>query len=81
MIVGLFMFMVGYSFSLGPIIWLYIPEIVPARLMPWALVMHWITFFILVFLFPVITDNVLNNDPTIVFIFLAIYLLISMVVN
>ena len=80
-IVGLFLFISGYSFSLGPIIWLYIPEIVPSRLVPWALVIHWVTSFMVLFLFPVITDNVLDHDPTIIFIFLASYLLVSMIIN
>jgi hypothetical protein len=43
--------------------------------------MHWVTFFIVVFLFPIITDNLLSEDPALIFIFLGIYLFVSIVVN
>lgn len=80
-LIGLVIFMAAYSFSLGPIIWLYIPEIIDVKQVPSALVMHWVTYFIVVFLFPIITDNVLSENPTLIFIFLGVYLLVSVVVN
>jgi hypothetical protein len=73
--------MAAYSFSLGPVIWMYIPELVDPKVIPWALVTHWLSSALLVFLFPVVTDNLLGEDPSLVFIFFAVYLLISVPLN
>lgn len=38
----IFIFMVFYGLTIGPIVWLYVPEIIPANLVPPATAMNWI---------------------------------------
>ena len=52
-----------------------------AKVIPWALVVHWVSSAFLVFLFPIVTDNLLGSNPMVVFIFFALYLLISIPLN
>ena len=75
------LFMAAFSFSLGPIIWLMIPELIDAKLISWVLVVHWVSSFTLLFLFPIVADDVLDGNPTLIFVFFALYLLVSVVVN
>ena len=53
--VGLFMFMAAFGLSLGPVVWLYIPEIVQPKIIPYSTASNWISASIVIILFPIIT--------------------------
>ena len=59
-IVGLFLFMAVFGLSLGPVVWLYIPEIVQPRIVPFSTATNWIIASIVIILFPILTDNLPN---------------------
>jgi hypothetical protein len=40
-LVMLILYMIVYGISLGPVVWLYVPEIIPAKIVPLATMMNW----------------------------------------
>ena len=52
---GLFMFMFFFGMSLGPVVWLYIPEIVQSKIIPYSTASNWISASLVIILFPIIT--------------------------
>lgn len=74
-LVGLFLFMWVFGISLGPIVWLYIPEIVQPKIVPFSTATNWICASLVIILFPILTDNVLDSNPAILFmIFTCVHL-------
>jgi len=78
---GLFMFMGFFGFSLGPIVWLYIPEIVQPRIVPYSTASNWICAALVIILFPIITDNVLGGNPGVLFAIFTVWCFVSFVFN
>jgi hypothetical protein len=52
--VGLFVFMAFYGLSLGPIVWLYIPEIVQDRVVPISTAVNWLFASVVIILVPIL---------------------------
>lgn len=50
-LLGVFMFF--YGFAIGSVVWLYIPEIVPAKIAPYATSTHWIAETIVIIFVPI----------------------------
>lgn len=59
-LLGLFLYMGVFGISLGPVVWLYIPEIVQPNVVPFSTAANWISCALVISLFPIITKNVLN---------------------
>lgn len=53
-ILGLILFMANFGLTLGPVVWVYLPEIVQSDVMPYATGMNWGTAALIMLLFPVI---------------------------
>lgn len=53
-IIGLILFMADFGLTLGPVVWVYLPEIVQADIMPYATGVNWGTAAFIMLLFPVI---------------------------
>ena len=71
-ICGVFLFMADYGISIGAVSWLYLSEIVQPKFMPVPIAMNWIGASIVVVLFPIVTDNLLDGNPAFLFfIFMA----------
>lgn len=47
-------FMANFGLSLGPIIWLYMPEIVKPAFLPYSTMVNWATSALVILLFPII---------------------------
>ena len=62
--------MIWYGLTIGPVVWLYIPEIVPTKMVPLATIMNWVGCSICVIVCPIITAN-MDNNPYAVFLFLG----------
>jgi len=54
-VVGLFLFMGIFGVSLGPVVWLYIPEIVAPKIVPYSTMVNWVSASSVIILFPIIT--------------------------
>ena len=68
--VGLVVFMANFGLSLGPIVWLYIPEVLEPKFIPFSTGANWATASLITFLFPVI-KNAVGEAP--LFLFYAGY--------
>jgi MFS transporter, SP family, sugar:H+ symporter len=71
----LIIYMIVYGVSLGPVVWLYVPEIIPAKVVPLATMMNWFGTSLCVILTPIITNLNGGNPYPIFFAFGAITLL------
>jgi MFS family permease len=63
-LIGAIVFMINYGCSLGPVVWLYIPEVVPSSMIPLTTAFNWISFSTVVTVFPITTDKLFNGDPS-----------------
>lgn len=80
-LIGLFFYMAVFGLSLGPVVWLYIPEIVQPRIVAYSTTSNWISASLVIILFPIITDNVLDKNPGILFVFFTVWCICSVVFN
>jgi len=80
-LIGLFFYMAVFGLSLGPVVWLYIPEIVQPKIVPYSTASNWISASLVIILFPIITDNILDKNPGILFVFFTIWCAGSVVFN
>ena len=55
--------MIFYGLTVGPVVWLYVPEIIPAKIVPVATFMNWFGCSICIIITPVITDAVGSPYP------------------
>lgn len=80
MIVGLlYVYMLLFGFTLGPIVWMYIPEIVKAKWVPFTTMTNWGVCVITVLLFPILQSAL--GSPLAIFFFLGAYCFAGGVVN
>jgi hypothetical protein len=59
--------MIIYGVSLGPVVWLYVPEIIPANVVPIATMMNWFGCSLCVILTPIVTKMAGNSYPVFFF--------------
>ena len=78
---GLFLYMAVFGLSLGPVVWLYIPEIVQPRIVSYSTAANWISAFTIITFFPIITDSLLDGNPKFLFLFFALWCAVSFVIN
>ena len=78
-IVSLYIFMISFGFTLGPVVWLYIPEIVPARIVPYTTLSNWAGASITIILFPIL-GTAIGSSGYLFFIF-SLWCLLSLGVN
>lgn len=73
--VFLILFNIGYGATLGPIVWLYVPEIIPAKIVPFITMLNWFSASICVIFTPIAIDVNHNNADAVFFCFGGITLL------
>ena len=78
---GSLVYMTMYGFALGTIIWLYIPEVVSPRVLPATTTAVWGVGCLIVVLFPVVNDHLLQTNPALIFFFFALLCLLSFAFN
>lgn len=66
-LVFIMIFMISYGVTIGPAVWLYVPEIIPANLVPPATFMNWFGCSICVIVTPFIVDAVGSPYPVFFF--------------
>lgn len=64
-----------YGISLGPVVWLYVPEIIPAKIVPLATMMNWLGCSISVIFTPIAINANGGNAFPVFFFFGGITLL------
>lgn len=70
--------MLVFNFTAGPVLWGYVPSIVPPKVIPYATFVHWLSVSLMLFLFPVVQQHV---EEMYIFMFLATLSLAALFVN
>jgi len=78
-IVSLYVFMISFGFTLGPVVWLYIPEIVPASIIPYSTLGNWTGASVTIILFPILGTAIGNSGY--LFFFFSVWCLASLFLN
>lgn len=73
--------MANFGLSLGPIVWMYIPEIVAPSFLPYSTMMNWGGSALSILLFPIIKSKLPNENPALMFLFFAIWSGMSYMIN
>jgi hypothetical protein len=81
LLAGVFIFIVDFGLTVGPAMWLYIPEIIQPSKIPYSVTSSWLSGSVIVILFPILTKDYLNNDPKYLFIFTTVWSFASAVIN
>jgi hypothetical protein len=68
-----------FSFTLGPIVWLYMAEIVRPNIIPYGTMINWGGATLVMFLFPIM--NKILGGPGWIFLFNAFLCAISIIIN
>ena len=75
--VVLIFYMVIYGLTIGPVVWMYIPEIIPASVVPFAATINCISSTFCLIISPVLNAN--QGTPFVYFCFGGITLLITLI--
>ncbi|CAM5999325.1 unnamed protein product [Sphagnum balticum] len=70
--VFLIIYMLIFGLTLGPITWLYVPEVIPADIVPFATVNNWVAATIVYTMTPIVVGEFNDNPDVLFFIFTAI---------
>lgn len=80
-LLGLVVFNANFGLTIGPVVWLYIPEIVQPNIVPFSTGMNWLGNSLVVLLFPIIKKALPEENPGYLFCFFGIWCIISTLVN
>jgi hypothetical protein len=80
-LLGLVLFMANFGLSLGPVVWLYIPEVVQPSIIPFSTGINWAGAALVMLLFPIIKKELPNENPSYLFFFFSIWCVVSFVIN
>jgi hypothetical protein len=80
-LIGVALYVMVYGASLGPIGWAYLPEIIPPSTMPYIVACNWISYGLVAFFFPIITEHLLGGNPCLLFLLFACLCLIGCLFN
>ena len=72
-------FMVIYGLTIGPVVWLYVPEILPTRMVPIATIMNWTGCSFCVIVPPIVSS--IMGSPYLIFLILEVVELIFFIPN
>lgn len=73
--------MANFGLTLGPVVWVYLPEIVQPNVLPYATGTNWGTAAFIMLLFPVIKESLPQKNPALLFVFFAFWCVISYFFN
>jgi hypothetical protein len=68
-LVGILLFTMNYGASLGPVVWLYIPEVVSPSTIAYITACNWMANTFVIMVFPIVTQDLFDGNPA--FLFLA----------
>lgn len=77
-LIFIMIFMIIYGVTIGPTVWLYVPEIIPAKFVPTATCMNWIGCSFSILVTPQIIDAT-NSSYPVFFMFGAVTLVFGFI--
>jgi hypothetical protein len=81
LLAGLFVFVIDFGLTIGPVTWIYIPEIVEPAVIPYSTTVNWLAGSVVIILFPILTEDYLGGNPAVLFAFSSVWCLASAVIN
>ena len=79
-IFSVFIYILAFVSTLGPIMWMYFAEVIQPNRVPFAVASNWLSNSMIVIFFPIIRASCGNIDCPPVFLFLAGCVLIALIV-
>ena len=79
--IGMIVFMANFGLSFGPIPWLYIPEIVEPKIIPFSTMTNLIGATICIMVFPLIKNALPEKNPAYLFLMFLIWCFMALFVN
>lgn len=70
---GQFLYNAVYAISVGSLLWIFLPALMQPNLIPVATFMNWVSSAIVLIVFPLIKDELPNQNPGWLFLFFAVY--------
>ena len=77
---GQFMYNAVYAISVGSMLWIFLPALIQPSLIPVASFMNWVSSAIVLIVFPLLKDELPNQNPGWLFVFFAGYTLFCFVI-
>jgi hypothetical protein len=66
---------------MGPVIWIYIAEVVQPSFIPLSTMINFLSVAVVTSVFPIIDKNILDGNPSLIFLFFGVYTLCGYFVN
>ena len=79
--IGMIIFMASFGLTLGPITWLYIPEIAEPNIIPFSTMANLIGATINIMIFPLIKKILPNQNPSYLFLIFLAWCTVSLFIN
>ena len=79
--IGMIVFMAFFGLTLGPIVWLYIPEIVEPKIIPFSTMANLIGATICIMIFPLIKEALPDGNPSYLFLMFFSWCFVALFVN
>lgn len=76
-LVILMIYMLIYGLTIGPTVWMYVPEIIPAKMVPFATTLNWIASSFCLIISPIIDESL--GSFAVFFIFGGLTLIIGVI--
>lgn len=73
----LIIYMILYSTTIGPVVWMYVPEIIPAKVVPFATTLNWLGCSFSLIILPIINESL--GSSAVFFIFGGITIVIGII--
>lgn len=80
-LLGLFCYMANFGLTLGPIVWMYIPEVVSPSFLPYSTMVNWGGAAASILFFPIIKEHLPGENPSGLFFFFTAWSAVSFLVN
>lgn len=80
-IISLLIYRAFFGLTLGPVVWMYIPEIVQPNIVPYSTMANYTSCTACMISFPIINKFLLGGNPAGLFLYFGLYTIMSYVVN
>lgn len=77
----MFIFIVAYGASIGPVTWLYVPEIISPTAIPFVVALNWIGCEIVVLLFLIVRESLLHGNPSMEYLAFSVLCLVGVLLS
>jgi hypothetical protein len=80
-VICLFAYRLIYGLTIGPVTFLYIPEIIEPNMMPVIMMLYCLLMAFLMMFYPLVKHYLFNDNAGPAFIFFGVYSLVSIIIS